>query len=76
MIKQLKKVGNGQALFLDRALMDLVGLRPGSEVQVVVDGGSLIITPAHRSEMPQVDFEAALEDVVTEYREVLKRLAE
>ena len=76
MIKQLKKVGNGQALFLDRTLMDLVGLKPGAEVQLLVDAGSIIITPTHPEYLTLDQVRHALDEVVEEYGDVLQRLAE
>lgn len=76
MIKRLKKVGNGNALFLDKAILELVGLEEGGEVQLTVHDGSIIITPAHPGPVDRERFEAALERVVMERREVLRRLAE
>jgi antitoxin component of MazEF toxin-antitoxin module len=76
MIKHIMKVGNSSALILDRALMELVGLREGGEVQLTVHNGSIIITPAHPHPVDRARFEAALDRVVTERRDVLRRLAE
>jgi len=76
MIKQLKKVGNGQALFLDRTLMDLVGLEAGGEVQITVDAGSLIIAPTQPEYLTLDQVRHALDEVVEEYGDVLQRLAE
>ena len=76
MIKRLKKVGNGNALFLDRALMELVGLMEGGEVMITVRDGSLILTPAHPESVSQERFEAALDRVTQERREVLRKLAQ
>ena len=76
MIKQIKKVGNSSALILDRAVMELVGLSEGGEVQLTVHNGSIIITPAHPRPVDRARFEAALDRVVTERRDVLRRLAE
>lgn len=76
MIKQLKKVGNGNALFLDKAILELAGLEEGGEVQLTVHNGSIIITPAYPEPVSKERFEAALRRVVTERREVLRRLAE
>lgn len=75
MIKQLKKVGNGNALFLDKTLMELVGLEEGGDVQVSVHEGAIIITPANPRPVQQDQFEAALESVVADRRDVLRRLA-
>ena len=76
MIKHLKRVGNSNALILDRALMELVGLTENGEVQITVHNGSIIITPARPEPVDKERFEAALERVVTERRDVLRRLAE
>ena len=76
MIKHIKKVGNSSALILDRAVMELVGLTEGGEVQLTVHNGSIIITPAHPRPVDRARFEAALDRVVTERRDVLRRLAE
>ncbi len=75
MIKQLKKVGNGNALFLDKTLLELIGLEEGGEVQVTVHEGAIIITPTNPRPVQQEVFEAALESVVSSRREVLRRLA-
>ena len=76
MIKRIQKVGNSSALILDRALMELVGLSEGGEVQLTVQNGSIIITPANPRPVDRERFEAALDRVVTERRDVLRRLAE
>jgi len=76
MIKQIKKVGNGNALFLDRAILELVGLEEGGDVQLTMRAGSIIITPVHPKPVNRKRFEAALNRVVSERREVLRRLAE
>ena len=76
MIKHIKKVGNSSALILDRALMELVGLSEGGEVLITVQNGSILITPAHPRPVDRERFEAALDRVVAERREVFRRLAE
>lgn len=75
MIKQLKKVGNGNALFLDKALLEVVGLEEGGEVLITVREGSLIITPANPRPVDRERFEAALEGYPTSRRKVLRQLA-
>lgn len=76
MIKQLKKVGNSNALILDKAIMELVGLKENGEVQLTVHNGSIIVTPANPKQVDQERFEACLDRVTAERREVLRRLAE
>jgi len=76
MIKKLRKVGNSNALILDQAILELVGLEENGAVQITVRDGSILLTPAHPGPVDPARFEAALERVVTERREVLRRLAE
>jgi antitoxin component of MazEF toxin-antitoxin module len=76
MVKRLKKVGNGNALFLDKAILELVGLQEGGQVQLTVRDGSIIVTPVFPKVASAERFEAALERVATERRKVLRRLAE
>ena len=76
MIKQLRKVGNSNALLLDKPILELIGLEEDGKVQLVVEGGSLIITPADPRPAGPEQFEAALDRVVGERREVLRRLAQ
>jgi len=75
MIKKLKKVGNSNAVILDKAIMELVGLEENGEVQITIHDGSVVLTPAHPRPVDRARFESALERVVTERREVLRRLA-
>ncbi len=76
MIKQLKKVGNSNALILDKALMELVGLEENGDVQITVHNRSIIVTPADPRPVDKDRFEACLSRVVEERREVLRKLAE
>ena len=45
MIKQLRKVGNSNALLLDKPLLELVGLEENASVEITVDHGNIIISP-------------------------------
>ena len=76
MIKQIKKIGNGHALFLDKAILELVGLEAGAQVQLTVHNGAIVITPVSPRPVDRARFEAALERVIEDRREVLRRLAE
>lgn len=76
MVKQLKKVGNSSALTLDKALMELVGLKAGGEVSISVRDGSIILTPVNPQPVDPTRFEACLNRVVNERRDVLRKLAQ
>jgi antitoxin component of MazEF toxin-antitoxin module len=51
MIKQIKKVGNSNALILDSAILELLGLDEDSEVQLTIQDG----LPHCHSNPPQTD---------------------
>ncbi len=75
MIKKLSKVGNSSALILDRALLELIGLEEGGEVQLTISNGSIIVTPANPKPVDREQFDKYLNYVVSERRDLLKRLA-
>jgi antitoxin component of MazEF toxin-antitoxin module len=76
MVKHLKKVGNSNAITLDKALMELVGLEEGSAVKISVRDGSILLTPVNPKPVDPKRFEACLDRVVRERRKVLQRLAQ
>ena len=76
MIKQLQKVGNSNAIVLDRAVMELMGLEERGKVQMTLSEGSLVVTPVAPRRPDAAKFEAALDHVVASRRTALRRLAE
>jgi antitoxin component of MazEF toxin-antitoxin module len=75
MVKTLQKHGNSQALVIDKALMDAMGITPETPLQVTVSGNSLVVTPAHIG----VGREAvanSIQKLRPRYGEMLKKLAE
>jgi len=76
MIKRLRKVGNSNALIIDKAVMELAGLDAGAAVQIAVRDGSVIITPARPRQVDEKRLQAALNLVAKRRRGALKRLAE
>ena len=75
MIKKLTRVGNSNALTIDKAIMELIGLEEGGEVMITIDHGSLRVTPVGKSRPDPEAFEETLRNVVEKRRELLKRLA-
>lgn len=76
MIKKLRKVGNSNALILDKPILELLGLEEQGRVKLTINAGSLIVTPAEPRPVDMARFEACLDRVVEDYRDVLRRLAE
>jgi antitoxin component of MazEF toxin-antitoxin module len=76
LIKQIRKVGNSNAILLDKPLLEMVGLREGESVQVIVDHGNIIISPVDPHPVDDARAQELLERIVTRRRGALKRLAE
>lgn len=76
MIKQLQKVGNSNAIILDKAIMELVGLEENDELQLSIHNGSIILTPTDPKPVDMDRFETCLNRVVSKRRDVLRHLAE
>jgi putative addiction module antidote len=76
MIKQLRKVGNSNALLIDKAMMEEVGLKEGDTVQVVVKNGSLVVSPTDTTRVSREKLNAIINDIGTRRAKVLKKLAE
>ncbi len=76
MIKQLCKVGNSNALILDKPILELLGLEEDGQVQLTIQDGHLIISPANPRLVNHVDMEEKLEYVLSKRKNVLRRLAE
>ncbi len=75
MIKTLTKLGNSHALVIEKPLMEALGIKPDTPLQVTVSGNSLIVTPASVG----VGREAVAESIRKlrpRYRKMLKKLAE
>jgi len=76
MIKQLRKVGNSQALVLDKPLLELLGLSENGHVQLTVQDGVLIVAPVEPTQVDRERFEACLEDILKRRESALRRLAQ
>jgi antitoxin component of MazEF toxin-antitoxin module len=76
MIKQLRKVGNSNALILDKPILELLGLEEDGQVQLTIQDGNLIVTPARPNPVTAELVKEKLDYVVRKRSEVLRRLAE
>lgn len=76
MIKQLRKVGNSNALILDKPILELLGLEEGGQVQLTIQDGNLIVTPTYPKRLDAENLRERLDYVVKKRRQALKRLAQ
>jgi antitoxin MazE len=75
MRKKLTRTGNSLALVLDRPLLEAVGIKAGTTVDVSTNGDVIVVTPL-RAKKRARKLAAALEDINAKYAGVFKRLAE
>ncbi|NPA25071.1 MAG: AbrB/MazE/SpoVT family DNA-binding domain-containing protein [Deltaproteobacteria bacterium] len=75
MIKQLRKVGNSNALILDKPILELLGLKEDGQVQLTIQDGHLIVAPAFPQIVKSEEVTEQLEYVLKKRASVLKRLA-
>ena len=75
MIKQLRKVGNSNALILDRPILELLGLEEDGQVQLIIQDGNLIVTPTRPSAASAELVGAKIEHVIQKRHNLLRRLA-
>ena len=73
-IKKLTKLGNSQALVLDRSILAQMGLSDAGEVQITLHGQQLVVTPVH-PRIPDAKLQESVDRVLDEYDELFRRLA-
>ncbi|MHC4887306.1 MAG: AbrB/MazE/SpoVT family DNA-binding domain-containing protein [Planctomycetota bacterium] len=76
MIKQLRKVGNSNALLLDKPLLEVVGLEEGANVEITIDHGNIIISPVSPGQVSEDRATELLDKIVATRHDALKRLAQ
>ena len=67
--------GNGVAIVIEQPLPDQVNMLPGTQLDISVDGQTLIIK-AEEDNVSDSEFDATLKKVNERYRRALKRLAD
>jgi antitoxin component of MazEF toxin-antitoxin module len=75
MIKRLRKVGNSNALILDKPILELLGLEEEGQVQLTIQDGNLIVTPARPQLVRAEEMGEKLDYVMKKRADVLRRLA-
>ena len=73
LVKRVSRVGNSAGLTIDRPVLDQVGWEVGTEVELTVQGESIVLTP-HRYATNE-EARAAGKKVVRNRRKLLERLA-
>lgn len=72
--KTLKKVGNSQAIFLDKTILGLIGAQEDSVFKVSIEGQKLVLEPMTQKEFNQEAMNVA-KRVMKTHAPTLKKLA-
>ena len=75
MIKKLQKHGNSMALLIEKPMMEALGIREDTPLQINITGQSLVVTPADVG----LEKDRVMKSVAKmrrRYSSTLKRLAE
>jgi antitoxin component of MazEF toxin-antitoxin module len=76
MIKHLRKVGNSNALILDKPILELLGLDEDGQVQLTIQDGNLIVTPTSPHPVSAELVREKLDYIIRKRDRVLRRLAQ
>jgi antitoxin component of MazEF toxin-antitoxin module len=75
MIKTISKIGNSQGILFDAALLELVHLKRGDEVNVELhEGGTITLTPI-RPKPSRAKISRLIKTTMKDYSRTMKRLA-
>jgi antitoxin component of MazEF toxin-antitoxin module len=75
MIKTISKIGNSQGILFDAALLELVHLKRGDEVNVEVhEGGTITLTPI-RPRPSRAEVSRVIKSTMKDYSRTMKKLA-
>jgi antitoxin component of MazEF toxin-antitoxin module len=75
MIKTISKIGNSQGIVFDAALLEMVHLKRGDEVNVEVhEGGTITLTPI-RPRPSRTEVSRVIKSTMRDYARTLKKLA-
>ncbi len=75
MIKYLTTHGNSLALVIEKAVLNLLDIKPKTPLEITTDGKSIVISPV-KSKQREATFQSALAKVNDRHAKTLKKLAE
>lgn len=74
MTKRLTRVGNSQAIVIDKPILDLLGITAETDLEITTDGKGLHITPVGTAERRQ-KVKAAASRIMKKHRSTFEKLA-
>jgi antitoxin component of MazEF toxin-antitoxin module len=75
MTKRLTRVGNSQALMIEKPVMDLLGITMETELEITTDGRGLHIVPRLTASERRQRVKASADRVMTKHRGTFEKLA-
>ena len=77
MSKKLTRHGNSLALIIDKPLLKLLNISEKTSLELLVEDGTLIIRPTRaKSKRSKSEIKKIAEEIIEEYADVFKKLAE
>lgn len=77
MTKKLTRHGNSFALIIDKPLLRLLDISEKTNLDLFVEDGALIIRPAKaKGKKSKQEIKKIAQEIMTEYADVFKKLAE
>ena len=77
MVKRLTKHGNSLALVIDKALLSALKINEKTSLELLIEGGDLIIRPVHKkaANLKEKELDKIAEKIMDKYEDVFKKLA-
>lgn len=75
MTKRLTRVGNSQAIMIDKPIMDLLGITMDTDLEITTDGRGLHIVPRMTEPERRTRVKAAVDQVMTKHKKTFEKLA-
>ncbi len=75
MVKRLQAIGNSSGLILDKPILELLRITPGTELEISTDGERLIITPLRENSTRRRRIEKAQARTIKGHADTFRKLA-
>lgn len=75
MSKKLTRHGNSLALIIDKPLLRLLNISEKTNLELVVENGSLIVRPISGKKRSKAEIKRMAQEIMDEYEEVFEKLA-
>jgi len=73
LLKKISHIGNSLGLILDRPVCEMIGIDEDTVVELIAEGGALVVRPVKAASVARV--RASARKVMKAHRSTLKRLA-